>query len=1169
MRRKGTRRRRRRKSALRRLVLLVVPFSAALVFGIAAGAESLGGAAADSPSATGITPTVSSQSGAPLQVAAAGSLRAESGRVGQAVPAPPPVNTSQPPSEPSGHRPAVGTVSLLVKLVSGLTTAQEQALLTAYGGTERTSISALHLYVVDVPAAQATAIGARYLADRRVKSVELDHVRKTAASPSDPLYSSQWNLPQIGWDHVYGSVTPTGTATIAILDTGVDASHPDLAGRVLPGDSAFAGSDPLTDPNGPRTETAGITGAVTDNQTGVAGVAYSGVSIIPVQVLDSAGVGQDSDIVNGVIWAADNRASVILMPFSNSGFSQNLQDAISYAWSKGAVLVAATGNDGSPNATYPAGDADVVGVSATDPTDALWSGSNYGVDTVIAAPGVNIPTTNPGGTYTTISGTSASSAMVAGVAAFERAVDPAASNAVIVGRLAHDADPAGTAGQTGNGRVNMQRVVADTSSISATPAGVPGGGPLLGPYTVAALHDGDGSMTVTPTTAVAGSTGNSFTFTFTAGAGGGNMNGGAVAMTVPIGWTTPQTTNSANPGFISTATGTCDVVSTAITGTGPWTVTFTVGNCSTSKLFTFTYGGGGTKVTAPTTAGAYQFTTQTKVSGGTLTNIQPPQPTITVNPAAASKLVFTTSALSFTATSSPTAGPITVQSQDSFGNPSNPSSTEMVALTSSSPDSPRFSLTSGGSTLTSVSIPSSANSVSFFYGDTKAGTPAITATGSGAFSSTVTQTETVTTGSLDHLSLSPITSSLTFGQSQTYIATGQDQFNNSLGDVTSASTFAITPDGSCVAATCTPSSATSHTVTGTDSGKTGTASLAVNKADTTTVVASSTNPSVSGQSVTFTATVSVNSPGSAAVANPTGTVTFAEGLNTLGTGTLSTDSGGVTKASFSTSTLSTGSHNLTATYGGDTNFTTSIASLTQVVNKADTTTTVVSSVNPSVSGQWVTFTATVSVTSPGSAAAANPTGTVTFKDGSTTLGTGTLSTGGGVTTASFSTSTLTTTSHSLAANYGGDINFNSSSGSLTQTVNPASTTTSLSSSANPSVSGQSVTFTATVSVNSPGSTAVANPTGTLTYAEGLNTLGTGTLSTSGGVTSATFTISSLSTASHNLTATYGGDTNFTTTLPSPTQVGKKTATTTPLVPSANPPASRQSGTFTAPPRGNS
>src|SRR5439155_6256540 len=139
-------------------------------------------------------------------------------------------------------------------------------------------------------------------------------------------------------------------------------------------------------------------------------------------------------------------------------------------------------NDGSSSATYPAGDADVVGVSATDQTDGLWSGSNYGADTFIAAPGVNIPTTEAGGAYISISGTSASSAMVAGVAAYARAVDPAASNSVIVGRLGQDADPAGTTEQTGNGRVNMQRVVADTNQVSATPTGVPGGGPLLGPY---------------------------------------------------------------------------------------------------------------------------------------------------------------------------------------------------------------------------------------------------------------------------------------------------------------------------------------------------------------------------------------------------------------------------------------------------------------------------------------------------------------------------------------------------------------------------------------------------------------------------------------------------------------------------------------------------------------
>src|SRR5207253_347414 len=224
---------------------------------------------------------------------------------------------------------------------------------------------------------------------------------------------------------------------------------------------------------------------------------------------------------------------------------------------------------------------------------------------------------------------------------------------------------------------------------------------------------------------------------------GGNMNGGAVAINVPSGWTTPQTTSSASPGFISTPTGNCGVASTSITGTGPWTLTFVIDVCSTNKQFTFTYAGGGTKVSAPTGAMAYQFTTQTKASsGGTLKDIQPPQPTITVNPGTASKLVFTSSALNFSATSSPTGGPITIQSQDSFGNPSNPSTAETIALSSSSPDSPKFSLTSGGGTIPSVSIPSSVNSVSFFYGDTKAGTPTITATGSCAFSSTPPQVET-------------------------------------------------------------------------------------------------------------------------------------------------------------------------------------------------------------------------------------------------------------------------------------------------------------------------------------------------------------------------------------------------------------------------------------------
>src|SRR5207248_5358022 len=114
----------------------------------------------------------------------------------------------------------------------------------------------------------------------------------------------------------------------------------------------------------------------------------------------------------------------------NPGFSQALQDAVSYAWSKGAVLVAATGNDGVSTPTYPACDAQVVGVSATDQSDALWGSSNSGADTFIAAPGVGITADDAFGDGTTsISGTSASAAIIAGAAAVLRANDPSASNA--------------------------------------------------------------------------------------------------------------------------------------------------------------------------------------------------------------------------------------------------------------------------------------------------------------------------------------------------------------------------------------------------------------------------------------------------------------------------------------------------------------------------------------------------------------------------------------------------------------------------------------------------------------------------------------------------------------------------------------------------------------------
>jgi len=260
---------------------------------------------------------------------------------------------------------------------------------------------------------------------------------------------------------------------------------------------------------------------------------------------------------------------------------------------------------------------------------------------------------------------------------------------------------------------------------------------------------------------------------------------------------------------------------------------------------------------------------------------------------------------------------------------------------------------------------------------------------------------------------------------------------------------------------------------------------------TTTSVTSSVNPSVSGQSVTFTATVL---PSSA-----TGTVTFLDGSVTLGTGTLA---GGT--ATFATSGLLVGNHSIMATYNGDSDYGESSATRTQTV-KASTATTLTSSVNPSVPGQPVTFTATVS---PSAA-----TGVVTFFDGDRTLGSGTLSGG----KATFSSSSLGAGSHSIKATYNGDSNYGSSSGALTQKV-MLNTSTTLTSSTNPTTFGQPVTFTATIS---PCCTA----TGTVTFFDGNSTLGSGPLVylSQSGIVRATFFTSNLSVGTHSITASYGGD----------------------------------------------
>ncbi len=277
----------------------------------------------------------------------------------------------------------------------------------------------------------------------------------------------------------------------------------------------------------------------------------------------------------------------------------------------------------------------------------------------------------------------------------------------------------------------------------------------------------------------------------------------------------------------------------------------------------------------------------------------------------------------------------------------------------------------------------------------------------------------------------------------------------------------------------------------------------------TATLSKSTSTAITfGQSVTFTATLS------SSVETPAGSVLFMDGSTVLGTAALS---GGV--ATLATASLGAAVHSLSAIYGGSPDLAAATSNaLTQTINKSSTTTALTKNATGAIRfGQSVSFTATMAAVSPG---IGTPWGSVTFKDGSTAIGTATL--GGGV--ATFTTTSLATGSHpSITAVYGGDSNFNTSTSSAaTQTVNQSSTTTTLTKSTTaPIIYGQSVTFTATMAAVSPGA---GTPTGTITFMDGSTTLATATLSSG----AATFTSSSLAAASHPVTAVYSGDTNFST-----------------------------------------
>jgi hypothetical protein len=577
---------------------------------------------------------------------------------------------------------------------------------------------------------------------------------------------------------------------------------------------------------------------------------------------------------------------------------------------------------------------------------------------------------------------------------------------------------------------------------------------------------------------------------------------------------TPTGTVSFFDGTTSLGTGTLDASGVA---TSPPTAGLSVGDHAITAVYD-----GDTDFTASTSAAF----TQTVNQGATSTSVT----------GAPGPSVFGQS-VTFTATVTPSA--------PGAGTP-----TGTVEFFDGTTSLGTGTLTAGVATFTTSSLSVASHPVTAVYeGDTD-----FTTSTSTAFSQTVDQAATATS-----LSINPSPS--VFGQSVTFTATVTPSAPGAGTPTGTVSFFDGTTSlgsGTLTAGVATFSTAAlsvgvlGHPITATYDGDTDfttststpATTQVVDQAATSTSVTGGPSPSVIGQSVTFTATVTATTPGAG---TPTGTVSFFDGTTSFGTGTLA---GGV--ATFTTSSLSVASHPVTAVYEGDTDFTTSTSNpaLTQTVNQDATSASVTSATSPSVFGQSVTFTATVTPSAPG---AGTPTGTVSFFDGTTSLGTGTLDASGVAT--SPPTAGLSVGDHAITAVYDGDTDFTAStSAAFTQTVNQGATSTSVTGAPGPSVFGQSVTFTATVTPSAPGA---GTPTGTVEFFDGTTSLGTGTLTA--GV--ATFTTSSLSVASHPVTAVYEGDTDFTTSTSTAFSQTVGKASTDTFVFSSSPSLAGQSVTF--------
>ncbi len=388
---------------------------------------------------------------------------------------------------------------VLVKFRSTVSTLSVGSILTAYGSPDFQAVADIGVFKVRIPA--GTSIPSFLYALQNNPDVgyaEPDFRTRLQATPNDEFFWRQYALKNTGQgsalpgspDAVAGAdikataawdmTTGLADVIIAILDTGVDLNHPDIKNKLVSSGRDFINDDyDATDDNWHGTHVAGIAGAETDNGQGIAGVAWNS-KILPVKILDQDGSGYYSQLIDGIVWAADQNAKVINLSLGGDSPSNALMEAVQYAHDKGVVVVAAAGNDGT-FVSYPgAYDDFCLAVAATDYQDKHASWSNPGIQVDIAAPGDSIlslvPTWLFGTTaqpYAFASGTSMATPHVAGFAALIRSLKPWLSVDDVMNVIRYSADDvnsatlAGKDNEIGYGRINTGRALVPYQLTSA------------------------------------------------------------------------------------------------------------------------------------------------------------------------------------------------------------------------------------------------------------------------------------------------------------------------------------------------------------------------------------------------------------------------------------------------------------------------------------------------------------------------------------------------------------------------------------------------------------------------------------------------------------------------------------------------------------------------------